>query len=71
MDLLQRKLNNLTFTRIQRGSDIFQGGSNFFQGGGGGPTSNFYRNPYHLCFSRGVGPDPHFPFWIRTCYVRV
>ena len=35
---------NYTFPRIQRGSNIFQGGSNFFQdgggGGGGGPNHN-------------------------------
>ena len=31
---------NLSFSRFQRGSNIFQGGgSNFFQGGGGGPTA--------------------------------
>ena len=40
---------NYTFLRIQRGSNIFQGG------GGGGPTfsrggqnANFYRNPYNF-----------------------
>ena len=27
---------NYRFSRLQRGSNIFQGGSNFFQGGGGG-----------------------------------
>ena len=34
---------NYTFPRIQRGSDIFQGGGSnffFFQGGGGGPYHN-------------------------------
>ena len=40
---------NYTFPRIQRGSNIFQGGggggSNFFQGD---PNANFYRNPYYL-----------------------
>ena len=44
---------NYHFSRFQRGSNIFQGG--------GGPTFSRgvqllipYRNPYNLCFSRGV-----------------
>ena len=61
MVLLQRKLY---FSRIQRGSSIFQGGSNFFQGG---PNANIYRHPYNLCFSRGVQApypplDPHMTY---------
>ena len=32
--------DNYTFPRIQRGSNLFQGG--------GGPNTNFYRNPYNL-----------------------
>ena len=33
-----------------RGSNIFQGGMQLFPGwgGGGGPSANFYRNPYNL-----------------------
>ena len=47
---------NYTFPRIQRGSNIFQGGgSNFYQVGGGGWNATFYRNPYNLWFFRGVG----------------
>ena len=57
---------NYTYTlpRIQRLSIIFRGGG----GGvplfpGGGPNTNFYRNPYtYLLFSRGGGcPDPLSP----------
>ena len=60
---------NLSFSRFQRGSNIFQGG--------GGPTFSEgvqllipYRNPYNLWFSRGGGGvrtpcptplDPHLP----------
>ena len=38
---------NYTFPRIQRGSNIFQGGPTFFfrGGGGGGSNANFHRNP--------------------------
>ena len=52
---------NYTFPRIQRGA-----GATFSKGGGGGPNTNFYRNPYNLWFSRGSRPpipppplDPH------------
>ena len=47
------------FSRFQRGSNIFQRGSNFF-------LLVPYRNPYNLWFSRGGGPDPLSPLWIRT-----
>ena len=50
-----------------RGSNIFQGGGvQIFPGGGGVPSANFYRNPYNLWFSRGGGPEPLSPLWIRT-----
>ena len=50
------------FSRLERGSNIFQGGggSNFFQGGGVQLLIP-YRNPYNLWFSRGGGvriPSP-------------
>ena len=47
---------NFTFPRIQRGSNIFQGG-----GGGGG--SNFFQggNANNLWFSRGWGYRPSIP----------
>ena len=66
MVLLLRKLY-LYFTKIQRGSIIFQGGGGgvkLFPGGRGGrPNANFFRNPCtYLLFSRG-GP---IPLWIRT-----
>ena len=55
MVLLQRKLyfskDPDTFPRIQRGSNIFQGGGGvqlFSRGGGGCPNANFYSNPYNL-----------------------
>ena len=41
MVLLQR---TYTFPRIQRGSKV----QLFPGGGGGGPNTNFYRNPYNL-----------------------
>ena len=47
------------FSRFQRRSNIFQGGgggSNFSQGGGVQLLIP-YRNPYNLCFFKGV-PDP-------------
>ena len=68
MVLLLRKLY-LYFTKDPEGSIIFQGGwvSNFFQGGGG-PNSNFFRNPCtYLLFSRGGGVSgTPIPLWIRT-----
>ena len=50
MVLLLRKLN-LYFTKDTEAV-------HYFPGGGGGPNTNFYRNPYtYLLFSRGVsGP---------------
>ena len=40
---------NYTFPRIQRGSNIFQGGGDpTFSRGGGGPNHNISRNPYNL-----------------------
>ena len=52
MVLLQRKLY---FLKDPEGVKHFPrgGGSNFFQWGC--PNANFYRNPYNLLFSRGVG----------------
>ena len=55
----------LILSQGSRGVHFFPGGvSNLFQGG---PNANFYRNPYkYLLFSRGGGPDPPIPLWIRT-----
>ena len=36
------------FSRFQRGSNIFEGGSDFFQGWGGVQLLIPYRNPYNL-----------------------
>ena len=59
---------NYTFSRIQRGSNIFQGGSNFFPGGGGGVQMLISIETHITCdFPGGEGgPDPLSPLWIRT-----
>ena len=57
---------------ISKKSIIFQGfrGSNIFQGGGGGdptfsrgggPSANFYKNPYNLCDFTGEGVQNPYP----------
>ena len=45
---------NYPFPRIQRGSNIFQRVQLFPVG----PNANFFRNPYNLCFSRGMVRTP-------------
>ena len=62
---------NLSFSRFQRGSIIFQGGGvQLFPGGGGVHLLIPYRNPYNLWFSRGVRTpcppplDPHLHFLV-------
>ena len=50
---------NNNFPRFQRVQHL-PGGVQLFQGGGG-PSGNFYRNPYNLWFSRGGGPEPLSP----------
>ena len=67
---------NYHFSRFQRGSNIFQGGSNFFGGGGGGGGGGgvqlFIVFPIethitcHFPGGRGVR-TPCPPLWIRTC----
>ena len=53
------------FTRLQMGSNFFQG-VQLFPGVGGLQLLIPYRNPFNLWFSRG-GPDPlPPPLWIRT-----
>ena len=52
------------FSRFQRGSKIFQGGSNFFQVGS---ICLFPIETHITCdFPGGSGP-PAPPLWIRTC----
>ena len=54
---------NLSFSRLQMGSNFFQGVQLI---PGGVQLLIPYRNPYNLWFSRG-GPDPlPSPLWIRT-----
>ena len=65
---------NYTFPRIQRGSDIFQGGggSNFFQGGGGGVLIIIFKETHITCdFLGGSGPQTPPPLWIRTCKIAI
>ena len=38
------------FSRFQRGSNIFKGGSNFFQGGGGGGGNCLFPIETHITF---------------------
>ena len=57
---------NYYLPRFQWGWNIFQGVQLFTGWGAGGPITFLYRNPYNLCFSRGVRtPSP--PLWIRPC----
>ena len=70
---------NLSFSRLQRGSNIFQGWSNIFQGWsnifqgwsiffqGGGSNCLFPIETHITCDFPGVVPTPCAPLWIRTC----
>ena len=61
---------NYTFPRIQRGSNIFQGGggSNIFQGGG--VLIIIFKETHITCdFPGGVQTPP--PLWIRTCKIAI
>ena len=64
MVLLLRKLY-LYFTKDPEAVHYFPGagvGVQLFTGGGGGPNTNFYRNPYtYLLFSRGSVRTPYPP----------
>ena len=61
---------NLSFFKVQEGVQHFPGGGGggyqLFPGGGV-QLRIPYRNPYNVWFSRGGGPDPLSPLWIRTC----
>ena len=65
MVLLQRKLY---FRRIQRGSNIFHGGSNFSTGEGVRMLISIETHITCDFPGGGGGLDPLSPIWIRTCF---
>ena len=70
LQFLQRVIDGYfkeKYPRFQRVQPFpgWGGGVQLFPGGWVS-SAYFYRNPYNLWFSRGGGPEPLSPFWIRT-----